>query len=102
MKIYISGKMGDIPENRIRHRFKEAADYLRQEGYTPVNPAVMLDNPGLDYEDYMSIDLRMLSVCDAIYMLEGWQDSEGAKRELTYAIHSDKKIIMEAPDETSL
>lgn len=96
MKIYISGKMGDIPENRIRHRFGEAADYLRQEGYTPVNPAVMLDNPGLDYEDYMSIDFRMLSVCDAIYMLDGWQESEGAKRELMHAITLGKKIVMEA------
>ena len=102
MKIYISGKMGDIPENRIRHRFKEVADYLRQEGHVPVNPAVMLDNPGLEYEDYMSIDFSMLHVCDAIYMLEGWEESEGAKRELTYAINTGKKIIMEAPDKVAL
>lgn len=102
MKIYISGKMGDIPENRIRHRFGEVAEYLRQEGHVPVNPAVMLDNPGLDYEDYMDIDLRMLSVCDAIYMLDGWRESEGAKRELRHAIYLNKKILMEAPDEVSL
>lgn len=95
MKVYISGKMSGIPENRIRQRFNEVAKYLRQEGHTPVNPAVMLDNPNLDYEDYMAIDLKMLSRCDAIYMLRGWENSNGCKRELSYAISLDKKIILE-------
>ena len=56
MKVYISGKMGGIPEGRIAKRFEEAASYLRNEGFIPVNPAVMLNNPGLEYDDYIKID----------------------------------------------
>lgn len=95
MKIYISGKMKDLTESRIRHRFCEVAEYLRVEGYTPVNPAVLMDIPNLEREDYLHIDLAMLSRCDAIYMLKGWEESEGAKLELKTAIESNKKIILE-------
>lgn len=95
MKVYISGKMGEIPEGRITKRFQEAADYLRKEGFVAVNPAVMLNNPGLEYDDCMKIALKMLSVCDAIYLLRGWQDSPGSKEELKFAIATDKKIILE-------
>lgn len=95
MKIYISGKMSGMTESRIKRRFGEVAEFLRNEGFTPVNPAVMLDNPGLDYHEYMKIDYKMISVCDAIYMLEGWEESEGAKKELVHAISLDKKIILE-------
>lgn len=95
MKVYISGKMGGIPEGRIAKRFKEAANYLRNEGFVPVNPAVMLNNPGLEYDDYIKIDLKMLSICDAIYLLRGWENSPGSKEELKFAIATDKKIILE-------
>jgi len=95
MKIYISGKMSGIPENRIRHRFNEAAEYLRTEGYTPVNPAVMFDNPGLSYEEYMAIDIAMLEQCESIYMLRGWEDSPGAKTELCAALSLGMKVILE-------
>lgn len=95
MKVYISGKMGGIPEGRIVKRFEEAANYLRNEGFVPVNPAVMLNNPGLEYDDYIKIDLKMLSICDAIYLLRGWENSPGSKEELKFAIATDKKIILE-------
>ena len=95
MKVYISGKMGGIPEGRIAKRFEEAENYLRNEGFVPVNPAVMLNNPGLEYDDYIKIDLKMLSICDAIYLLRGWENSPGSKEELKFAIATDKKIILE-------
>lgn len=35
-----------------------------------------------DYEDYMKMSFCMLDMCDAIYMLLGWNKSCGANREL--------------------
>lgn len=96
MKLYISGKMSGLPENRVRHRFNEAAEYLRTEGHIPVNPAVMFDNPGLEYEEYMNIDFKMLEQCDGIYMLRGWEDSPGARREIARAIKLGMQVILEA------
>lgn len=95
MKIYISGPMTGLTEHRIKHHFGEAEKYLRQEGFTPVNPAVLQGVPGLEYDEYMAIDFAMLSICDAIYMLKGWEDSPGAKLELEQALKNDKKIILE-------
>ena len=37
------------------------------------------------YEEYMKVSLVLLDMCDAIYLLEGWQDSRGANREYGYA-----------------
>ena len=95
MKLYISGKMSGLPENRIRHRFNEAAEYLRNEGHVPVNPAVMLDDPGLEYEEYMDIDFKMLEHCDGIYMLRGWEKSIGARREIAKAIRLGLQVMLE-------
>ena len=95
MKIYISGQMTGLTEHRIKHHFGEAEKYLRQEGFVPVNPAVLQGVPGLEHDEYMAIDLTMLSLCDAIYMLRGWEESNGAKIELAQAIKDGKKIILE-------
>ena len=95
MKVYISGKITGLPQRRVEKKFKDAEEWLTIEGYIPVNPAVMEQNPGLEYEDYMHIAIAMLDVCDAIYMLKDWMDSHGACRELRYAIVTGKKIMWE-------
>ena len=81
-KIYISGPMTGIA-NANREEFFKANARLAAYGYTVLNPAV---NPeGLSYDEYMAIDMAMLQVCDAIYMLTGYQKSPGARAELALA-----------------
>ena len=94
MKVYISGKISGLPQGRVEKKFKDAENWLRTEGYTPVNPSG-LQIPGLEYEDYMTIDLAMLSVCDAIFMLSDWKDSPGAMREHARALELELKVIFE-------
>lgn len=84
MKVYISGKITGLPQGRVEKKFKDAEEWLRAEGYTPVNPT-RLQIPDLEYEDYMKIDFAMLGICDAIYMLSDWKDSLGAIREFARA-----------------
>jgi hypothetical protein len=43
-------------------------------------------------------DLEILKRCDAIYMLDGWEDSEGARKELGLAIKLGKKSYFEVDD----
>ena len=43
----------------------------------------------------MKFDIFLLNMCDAIYMLKGWEKSRGANREYGYALASDKIIVME-------
>lgn len=93
MKIYIAGKITGLPRERMLHHFAEAENYLRQEGYTVLNPTVLPE--GLDYEDYMHICFAMIDICDEVYLLNNWQDSPGAKREAEYAFEKRKRIVCE-------
>ena len=95
MKVYISGRMEGLPPERVQKHFAEAQEYLTTEGFIVMNPDCLRMCPGFDYDDYMSIDLAMLERCDAIYMLEGWEESGGARKELIFAFEHDKKIMLE-------
>ncbi|HIF3098365.1 TPA: DUF4406 domain-containing protein [Salmonella enterica] len=80
--IYIAGHMTGL-EDFNRTAFTMAATRLRTQGHTVLNPAMLPD--GLTYEHYMDIGLAMLRGADEIYLLDGWEDSEGAKREFSLA-----------------
>ena len=43
----------------------------------------------------MKMSLTMLGMCDAIYMMDGWENSCGANREYGYALASGMKIMRE-------
>lgn len=82
MTIYIAGKMTGLPEHN-RPAFNKKADELREQGFRVLNPASIGDLP---YEMYWPINKAMIDGADAIYMLDGWEDSKGARKELFYAI----------------
>lgn len=85
MRIYISGSISGKKD--YKKRFKAAQKRLERRGYEVVNPADIgtLLPESFEYGEYMAVDLLLLSRCDAIYMLEGWEDSTGAKAELSVA-----------------
>lgn len=94
MKVYLSGKItGDAG---YRQKFEAVQKELMSYGYVVFNPAVLPD--GFEYEDYMSLDLLILSRCDAIYLLRDWKNSPGAKRELEEA----KRLGLQILDEDSI
>ena len=96
MRIYISSGITGV-EN-YREAFSRAHEELTKGGHDVINPAFYADAlPKLSYEEYMKVGLYFLSMCDAIYMLKGWQKSCGANREYGYALAMDK-IILEEQD----
>ena len=52
-----------------------------------INPAKVNANlpESTTWKEYMRMSLCMLSMCDGIYMMEGWQQSRGASLEYAYA-----------------
>ena len=93
MKVYISGPI--TGKENYMERFRDAQKHLEEKGLAVVNPAftnATLPAQETSYEDYMKISFTLLDICDAIYMLEGWQWSRGARRELRRAKKAEKIV----------
>ena len=94
MIVYISGGITGIED--FYNNFERAEKYLESIGHKVINPA-KINNilPDITYEQYMNIDLAMLKSSDAIYMLDGWQKSLGANREIGFAMGLGLNIFYE-------
>ena len=90
--IYISGPMTGY-ENFNRKEFNHKANILTDVGYNVLNPATLPN--GLSQLQYMSICQSMVLASQSIYMLIGWQASEGAKAELALAQKIKLEVIYE-------
>ena len=90
MKVYIAGKITGNPD--YKKQFKAAEDKLKAYGHTVLNP---VKDEGFSYKDCIDMGLCELMKCDAIYLLKGWQKSEGAYLEYTYATTTGMRIFLE-------
>lgn len=92
--IYISGPMSSVQREHYIARFRLAEHLLREQGYKNiVNPARMWVTrfPWLfrivGYKLTLFYDLWLLTRCNRIYKMPGWQQSRGANIESCVAYH---------------
>jgi|BioPla2DNA2_1021312.scaffolds.fasta_scaffold169438_1 hypothetical protein len=96
--IYIAGPMTGI-EDYNYDEFINAARDIRKLRLHPVHTANTPRNK--PYSWYMEIALSLLGHSDAIYLLPGWQESEGVtKYELPEAIRAKIPILLNHDDLT--
>lgn len=95
MNIYISGPIEGV--DNYREKFERAKRIIEKGGHRVINPAA-LDLYGLTREQMLSVDLLLLSLCDTIYMLKGWEQSCGANREYGYALAKGMDIMFESDE----
>lgn len=103
MRVYISGRITNNKD--YTKQFEDAEIWLDTIGHKPLNPAKLnqiLDEEEYSHEEYMKIDLAMLGLCDAIYMLDGWEKSMGANQEYGYALGKGLKIVFESMTEENI
>lgn len=95
MRVYLSGAITGTTD--YMERFKAAEEKLILDGHTVFNPAAVNSMMPAEttYAEYMRVSFTLLDMCDAIYMMRGWQDSKGANREYGYAHAKDIKILEE-------
>ena len=112
MKIYIAGGMRTYVKYNFP-AFDEADEMLTKLGYEVVNPAQLdrdngfdpetlpenhdWDNEpdGMDVKEVVKRDLLALMDCDAIYLLKGWERSEGATAEFAVATWLGMKVFLQ-------
>ena len=84
--------------------FARAEEKLELEGYEVVNPykfgeylkkEYAKENKVPKYENYMRGDIELLINCDAIYLLENWGTSKGARLEKKIAEVLKMQIMTE-------
>lgn len=89
-RVYIAGAISSDPDYIVR--FGRAERLLTSDGYAVINP---VKNVGFDYKDYIDMGLNELMHCDAIYMLDGYINSPGARLEKLYAETVGLEIMYE-------
>ena len=98
-RVYISGKITGTID--FMKRFARAEEKLESRGYAVLNPAKANSYMPEDttWDEYMKVSLTLLQMADAIYMLDGWEDSKGARQEYNTAVNPLRlKIMYESDD----
>lgn len=95
MKVYISGAITGTDD--YIERFATMEEHLISQGHTVINPAKVNANLPTDttWEEYMRMSILMLSMCDTICMLKGWDKSRGANREYLWALDHNYSVMFE-------
>ncbi|MDL2318088.1 DUF4406 domain-containing protein [Eubacteriales bacterium OttesenSCG-928-A19] len=99
MTVYIAGPMSGLPNYNF-DRFNAKETELLAAGHRVLNPAKIGILP--DYEMYWPINRAMLDGAEVILMLEGWENSPGAIKELLYASRNGLAVVFEMAETITL
>ena len=99
MKIYVAGKITGLDRKSVLDKFEAARKELAAQGHSVFVPTVLPEYESVTHDDYMRVCFAMIDICDAIFMLDDWQQSNGARMECQYASDWRKKILYQ-DDET--
>ena len=96
MRIYLSGKITGREKEDYTKQFARAESFYKTGGFDVINPVkigeeILKQNPSATWEDFMQKDLEALKTCTHIALLEGWEESKGAKMEKAEA----EKMVLE-------
>lgn len=94
--VYLSGPMRGLP-NFNYDLFNSTASAMREAGLVVLNPAENFDgDTSREFGEYMRADIKMLLKAGSIFLLPGWQDSEGARIEYQIAKSLGLDVIYHA------
>lgn len=95
MKVYISGKITGLPYEVVEKKFYAAEMALKKLNHNPINPLKNGLGQSESWEKHMLRDIDLLINCDAILMLDDWEDSKGARMERRIAEKCGITILTE-------
>lgn len=93
--IYIAGKVTGLPHEEVAAKFNRAEDHWLDNGCAVRNPVKIVNDPYANWEECMKKLLCHLTQCQAIYILDTWQTSRGARLEILNAHAMGLDLILE-------
>ena len=89
MLVFICGKASDNVEN-----YKFAENDIASAGHKVINPVDFNAKIGVSsIESISKINIALLDLCDAIYILDGVENDPMANREIGYAMAKNMKFV---------
>lgn len=97
MKVYMIGNTQDAAA------FEHAEISLRQQGFIPINPIKILQAlpAEINNSDFTVIAFEIIRVCDAVYLLHGWEMDLMARMEAAHAKRTEKEIYYSVTRESN-
>lgn len=101
-RIYIAGPMRGLPAFNYP-KFNEADKFLTTAGWLVENPARIGEKFGTPEQingdpallaRVVQHELDIVRSCDAIFLLPGWEKSDGARKELVHAITTGQDVYI--------
>jgi len=102
--IYVAGKYSGKGYSEIEDNIKraeKASIKLFRKGWAVITPHKntahyeIYEDETLTYEMWLAADMEMLKRSDAIFLLNGWQNSHGAVKEQQYALGNNMPVFYE-------
>ncbi len=95
MRIYIAGPI--TGRDDYDERFKQAEVELKNlfpDSVRIVNPAYMVKTlESFSHREQVEYCFKLLGECDAIYLIDGWEESKGAQAEYGFATAKALKVM---------
>lgn len=96
MVIYLSGRYTGADDAETKENIKVAREWAVKLWDLNLNVICPMTNTGMfhklctvaKYDDFLSADLEIINMCDAVLFLPGWQESNGANVERQYCIEN--------------
>ena len=87
-RVYVAGKLNDMACDYIKnvHRMIVWSEKVRKLGFAVYVPAIDFIQGMVfgdwNYDDYFDNSQAWLDASDAVFLVPGWETSEGTKREI--------------------
>lgn len=92
-KIFISGQISGLPLDTAKAAFAEAAEFVRSQGDESVSTFDTGIPDGSSWDQHMIANLKLLTQCDKIFMMAGWERSRGSRVEYKFAVERRMPVI---------
>jgi len=93
-KIFISGAVTGMNYERVKARFANKEQQLFDMGYQVYNPLRYVKQ-GTPWNEAMCICIPLVLKSEMVYMLHGYEKSNGALFELETALRVEKEVLYE-------